>query len=159
MVMVTTSLVPPIIPKVVAGRHGESGLAGRARGPLPVAALASVSPGLDTIYALSMVDKSGRVTDRSVVRELGWGPGTRLEIREQRGIIVVFPAAGGVDFISRQAFLKLPLTVRRWCRIATGDKVLLAADHAVGVLVVHPVAALHALLADIHAAAVRGDAA
>jgi hypothetical protein len=157
--MVTTSLVPPIIPKVVAGRHGESGPAGRARHPLPVAALPSASPAaVDTIYALSMVDKSGRVTDRSIVRELGWGPGTRLEIREQRGIIVAFPAAGGVHFISRQAFLKLPLTVRRWCRIATGDKVLLAADHAVGVLVVHPVA-LHALLADIHAAAVRGDAA
>ncbi|WP_203919739.1 AbrB/MazE/SpoVT family DNA-binding domain-containing protein [Rugosimonospora africana] len=156
----TTSLVPPIIPKVVPGRHGESGPAGRSRPPLPVAALASVSPAaVDTIYALSMVDKSGRVTDRSMVRELGWRPGTRLDIRERRGIIVVSPAASGVDSISRQAFLKLPLTVRRWCRIKTGDKVLLAAHHAVGVLVVHPVAALHALLADVHAAAVRGDAA
>jgi hypothetical protein len=63
-----------------------------------------------------------------------------------------------VHCISERAFLTLPLTVRRWCRIAAGDKVLLAADRATGVLVIHPMAVLHTLLADVHAAALRGDA-
>jgi hypothetical protein len=42
----------------------------------------------DTGYALSAVNKGGRVADRSIVRVLGWVPGTRLDIREQAGIIV-----------------------------------------------------------------------
>jgi hypothetical protein len=113
---------------------------------------------LDTAYALSAVDKSGRLSDRGIVRAMGWAPGTRLHMRERAGLVVVCPAAEGVHCISERAFLTLPLTVRRWCRIAAGDKVLLAADRATGVLVIHPMAVLHTLLADVHAAALRGDA-
>lgn len=47
----------------------------------------------DTAYALSAVDKSGRVADRSIVRVLGGMPGTRLDIREKAGTIVARPAA------------------------------------------------------------------
>lgn len=102
----------------------------------------------DTVYALSAVDKSGRVADRSIVRVLGWVPGTRLDIREQAGIIVVRPAADGVHCIGDRRHLRVPLAVRRWCRLAAGDRVLLAADCAIGVLVAHPLAVLDRLLAD-----------
>jgi hypothetical protein len=81
----------------------------------------------DTVYALSAVDKSGRVADRSIVRVLGWGPGTRLDIREQAGIIVARPAADGVHCVGARGHLHLPLAVRRWCRLTAGDRVLLAA--------------------------------
>ena len=155
----TASVIAPVIPRVVAAGHGGPGQAERLRRPLPLPALGVVcSSAPDPAYALSGVDKAGRVTDRSIVRVLGWEPGTRLDIREQRGIIVVSSAADGVHCISQRAFLKLPLTVRRWCRIEAGDKVLVAADRSAGVLVVHSMAAVHAVLADVHAAALRGDA-
>jgi hypothetical protein len=110
------------------------------------------------IYALSVVDKSGRIADRSIVRMLGWVPGTRLDVHERAGLIVVYPAEDGVHCLSERAFLRLPLTTRRWCRIRAGDRVLVAVQAVSGVLVVHPLARLHSLLADVHAAALCGDA-
>jgi hypothetical protein len=113
----------------------------------------------DTVYALSAVDKSGRVADRSIVRVLGWVPGTRLDIREQAGVIVAWAAADGVHCIDDRGHMHVPLAVRRWCRLTAGDRVLLAADRATGVLVAHPVAVLDRLLADVHAAVAGGGAA
>lgn len=155
----TASFVPPVIPKVVPGGAG-AGPVGRRRRPLPVPALESGSPrATDTVYALSAVDKSGRVADRSIVRVLGWVPGTRLDIREQAGIIVARPAVDGVHYVGDRGHLHLPLAVRRWCRLTAGDRVLLAADPATGRLVAHPLAVLDRLLADVHAAVAGGEAA
>lgn len=155
----TTSFVPPVIPKVAPGGGVGTGPAGRARGPLPIPALAAGSPRVsDTAYALSAVDKSGRVADRSIVRVLGWMPGTRLDIREKAGTIVARPAADAVHFIDDRGHLHLPLAVRRWCRLTPGDRVLLAAIRASGVLVAHPLAVLDRLLADAHAAVEGGEA-
>src|SRR4051812_12793705 len=120
--MVTAPHVPPVIPPAAGGRAG-TGTPGRGRRPLPVPALDGESARVaETVYALSAVDHSGRGTDRSIVRVLGWLPGTRLDIREHAGIILVTTSADGVQCISDSGFLKLPLTVRRWCRIAAGDR-------------------------------------
>jgi hypothetical protein len=113
----------------------------------------------DTVYALSAVDKSGRVADRSIVRALGWVPGTRLDLRERAGVIVASAACDGVLCIDDRGHLHLPLAVRRWCRLAAGDRVLLVADRATGVLVAHPLAVLDRLLAGVHAAVAGGEAA
>jgi hypothetical protein len=94
------------------------------------------------IYAMSVVDKSGRLTDCSIVRALGWVAGTRLDVHERDGLIVVYPAADCVHCVSQQAFVKLPLTVRRWCGIRSGDRVLAAAHPSTGVLVVRSLAML-----------------
>jgi hypothetical protein len=144
VVAVTASLIAPVIPNAAAVRAGP---VGRVRGPLPVAALETSLPAVvDTVYALSAVDKSGRVTDRSLVRALGWAPGTRLDVRERAGIIVVRSVADGVDRVSATGFVKVPLAVRRWCRIRTGDRVLLAGDPTGGVLVIYPLVVVHARL-------------
>jgi hypothetical protein len=108
---------------------------------------------------LSAVDKSGRVADRSIVRVLGWLPGTRLDIREQAGIVVVRGACDGVHRIGDRGYLHLPLAVRRWCRLGAGDQVLLAADRAAGVLVAHPLVVVDRLLAGLHAPIGAGEAA
>jgi hypothetical protein len=102
--------------------------------------------------------KSGRVADRSVVRALGWCPGTRLDIREHRGLITIQPAGDGVHRIDDRGHLCLPLAARRWCHIATGDRVLLAADPTTAVVVAYPLPVLGQVLA-IHATAAGGDAA
>ncbi len=122
--------------------------------------LDSGSPRAVTIaYAVSAVDKSGRVADRNVVRAMGWAPGTRVSIRERGGTIVVAPATDGVHRIDDRGYLLLPLAVRRWCHLTAGDRLLLAADPAAGVLVGHCFAVLDRLLADVHAAVAGGEAA
>ena len=114
---------------------------------------------VDIAYVVSAVDKSGRVADRTVVRAMGWAPGTRLGIRERGGTIVVAPAVDGVHRIDDRGYLLLPAAVRRWCHLTPGDRLLLAADSAAGVLVGHCFAVLDRLLADVHAAAVGGEPA
>ncbi len=100
---------------------------------------------------MSTVDKSGRVADRSVVRLLGWLPGTRLEIRERAGVVVAEVAGDGVCRIDGRGHLILPLIVRRWCGLTAGDRLLLAADPAGGVLAGYPLAALDRLLGAVPA--------
>src|SRR5207244_6349436 len=124
-----------LVPSGAAG----AGRAHRGRRPPPVPALDSGSPrATTTVYAFSAVDKSGRVADRSIVRVLGWVPGRRLDIREQAGIVVASAATDGVHSISERGHLHLPLAVRRWCRLAAGDRILLAADRPACVLVPFP---------------------
>jgi hypothetical protein len=155
--VVTVSVVAPVIPPTSRGGRAEPGQGGRVRRPLPLPALGPCSDAMETVYALSGVDKAGRVTDRGVVHGLGWSPGTRLDIREQDGVIVVQRAVDGVHCISQRAFLKVPLTVRRWCGIPPGGRVLLAAYGTAGVLLIYPLARLHAVLADVHAAVLAGE--
>ncbi|WP_328418598.1 AbrB/MazE/SpoVT family DNA-binding domain-containing protein [Micromonospora sp. NBC_00389] len=112
----------------------------------------------DTVYALSAVDKSGRVADRSILRALGWVPDTRLHIREHTGIIVASATTHGVHCVGEPGYLHLPLAVRRWCRLAAGDRVLLAADRGSGVLMAYPLAVLDRLLAGVQVAMAGGEA-
>jgi hypothetical protein len=160
VVAVTTSVVPPVIPRTGQARHAGTGSSGRRRAPLPVPAL---DPGsaraVGIVYAVSAVDKSGRVADRNVVRAMGWAPGTRVSIRERAGTIVVAPDLGGVHRIDDRGHLLLPLAVRRGCHLTAGDRLLFAADPAAGVLVGHCFAVLDRLLADIHTAVAGGEAA
>jgi hypothetical protein len=154
VVLVTASFVPALTPTAVPGGAGP---VGRGRRPLPVPALEAVPPpAAGTVYALSAVDKSGRVADRSVVRALGWAPGTRLDIREQAGIIVAAAAPDGTCRVDGRGHLRLPLAARRRCRLAAGDRVLLAADCAAGVLLAYPLAALDRLLAGARGTAAGG---
>ncbi|HEY7274010.1 MAG TPA: AbrB/MazE/SpoVT family DNA-binding domain-containing protein [Actinoplanes sp.] len=103
------------------------------------------------------MDKSGRVADRSIVQALGWTPRSRLEIRERSGIILARAAGNGVHRIDDRGHLRLPLAVRRWCRLAAGDRLLFAADPATGVLTAHPPAVLDRLLAGVHATLAAGE--
>jgi hypothetical protein len=111
-----------------------------------------------TVYGLATIDCHGRIADRAVVGALGWAPGTRLGIRECGGLVLVTADREGVFSVTGQGHVRLPATVRRWCGLVTGDRVLLAADPARGVLVVHPPAALDAMIGQVHATVLAGDA-
>ncbi|MDW5325330.1 hypothetical protein [Plantactinospora sp. KLBMP9567] len=156
-----TTSVPPVVPKSIPrGAAADPETPGRTRQPLPVPASdAQFARATDTVYALSAVDKRGRIGDRSIVQVLGWAPGTRLDIRERAGIIMVRAALDGVHRIDSRGYLVLPLAVRRWCRLAAGDRVLLAADPINGVLAAHPLATLDRLLAGAHEVVAGGEVA
>lgn len=155
--------LPAVIPPVTLhdrtdSAHGlrRPGLAKRP--PLPLSRLPVTREG-STVYGLATLDTHGRIADRTVIAALGWAPGTRLAIAENSGLIVVSSVRHGVFRLTAQGHLRLPATVRQWCALTMGDRVLLAAEIEAGVLIVHPPAALDAMTAPIHAVVLGGDVA
>ena len=128
---------------------------GRRR--VPLARLAPPPREGRAFYALAAVDCHGRIGDRALPRALGWPVGTRLEIREDRGLIVVLADPRGVFRVTGPGYVQLPAVVRHWCALAAGDRVFLAADPLAGRLVVHPPAAVDAMVAAAHAAVWGGE--
>jgi hypothetical protein len=152
--------LPAVIPPVTLHDRTDSphglrrpGLAKRP--PLPLSRL-PMTRQASTVYGLATLDTHGRIADRAVMTALGWAPGARLAIAENNGLIVVSAAAHGVFRLTAQSHLLLPATVRQWCALTTGDRVLLAAELDAGMLVVHPPVALDAMTAPIHAAVLGG---
>ncbi|GIF69263.1 hypothetical protein Ais01nite_72980 [Asanoa ishikariensis] len=111
----------------------------------------------DTVYALTAVDRSGRIGARGILAELGWLPGTRLAVSERAGVITLRVAGEGRSRVDRRGYLILALTVRRWCRLATGDQLLLVADRRTAVVTGYPLPVLDRLL-DAASAAGHGGA-
>jgi hypothetical protein len=127
-----------------------------ARRPLPLLALVEQRAGA-AVYGMSTVDPGGRIADRAIMAALGWVAGERLDIRAAAGLIAVVADARGVFRITPHRFLHLPVAARRWCRLAAGDRVLLAAYPQTGLLVVHAPAVLDAVVNRVHAAALGGS--
>jgi hypothetical protein len=151
--LVVAPVVPPVPPTDQYVRPGgRTPAGGGARRVLPLAALG-------TIRGLAAVDSRGRVADHHVMAALGWAAGTRLDIGERGGLILVRAHPQGVFSVTSQAHLRLPATVRQWCRLVPGDRVMLAADPAQGLLVVHPPATLDAMIMQFHASVLGGEAA
>lgn len=122
--------------------------------PMPFASNQKVPGG---IYGLAKIDHRGRLTDAAVERALGWPPGTRLNIQETNGVIVVSVDDRGVFTMSNQGHLCLPLPVRRWCGLDAGDQVLLAVGQPADRLFVYPSTTLDELLGEHHLALFGGD--
>lgn len=106
-----------------------------------------VIPTLD----IARVDRSGRVSARSLLDQLGWRPGHRLRVDVFDGAILIWPATDGLPLVGARGDLVLPVAVRQMCAINTGDLVVLAAEHTRDLLIVHPAATVARLLADLHA--------
>ena len=161
--MVSLPSLPSVIPAVAMSDRPEvprwrPPARPVARRPLPLAKLSEGRAGSAT-YGLSTLDTSGRIADRQVMQALTWTAGCRLDIRESEGLAVVAADDSGVFRVTGKGYVHLPATVRHWCRLEQGDRVLLAAYPSAGVLVVHTPAALDALIDAIHAKALREVAA
>lgn len=102
-------------------------------------------------YGLAAVDLHGRVADRALYDAMNWRPGQALTLTTLQQSIVAVPDTHGAVRIGATGNLRLPAGLRRRCGLRTGDRVLLAADLGARVLVLHPPAALDALLATHHA--------
>ncbi len=109
------------------------------------------------VYGTAAIDCNGRVAEATVISALGWAPGTRLNIRENGGLMLITADGHGVFRLTGQGHLRLPATVRHWCGLVAGDRVLLAADPTAGLLVVHPPAAVDAMIAELHARVLGSD--
>lgn len=157
VVAVTSTLVAPVIPSATGhDRVPGSGAPGAASArKIPVPELPELRKG-SAVYGLATLDHRGRIADLSTVRVMGWSRHTRLDIREHGGLLLVSASPQGVFSLTTQGHVRLPTTVRRWCGLDTGDRVLLMAEPGAGLLVVHPPAALDAMVGWLHEAALGG---
>ncbi|GLL02156.1 hypothetical protein [Dactylosporangium matsuzakiense] len=121
--------------------------------PAPLPTLpASSSPWQESLPALDIarLDRSGRVSARSLLDALGWRPGHRLRIDVNHSTVLIRAEADGRHSIGARGDLALPVAVRQMCAINTGDMVVLAAEPAHDLLILHPAATVARLLADLH---------
>ena len=109
------------------------------------------------VYGLSAIDDRGRITDRVIVRALGWPAGLRLDICESDGILTVRAAPDGAYQVTAHGHLRLPAALRHRCSLAAGDRVLLAADPDRSRLAIYPPATLDTALAHQAPATVGGE--
>ncbi len=118
-------LVPPRENPSLAGHdRAESG-----RFPLP-ALVGHEAAGTNLVCAVGSVDARGRVSDRAVVRRLGWQVGTRLQLRIVSGSVIIHARDDGLFTLTGQGYVRLPAPARHRCALHGGDKVLLAADRS-----------------------------
>jgi len=129
----------------------------RGSRPAPPVAPLPAAGGQSGIYGLAKIDHRGRVTDATVERALGWPPGTRPNIQETNGVIVVSVDDRGVVTMPNQGHLCLPLPVRRWCRLDPGDQVLLTVGQHANRLFVYPSTTLDELLGEHRLALFGGE--
>lgn len=93
------------------------------------------------------MDDRGRVTDRSLFRALGWGPGTFIHVEVDGGVAVVTSGPGGPGRLTTPGQLRLPATIRHQLGLRPGDRVLLVARPAAARLLLYAPAVIDALLA------------
>jgi len=119
VVLVTVEPPPIVVPPVYLPRGGRGVRGGLAdlplrRLPLPLAALLEPREG-SLLYAMTTVDQSGRIADRSVIRSMSWQASVRLDVYEQQGLIIVRPDNRGSQAVNGRGFLAIPAAIRRWC--------------------------------------------
>ncbi|WP_422733089.1 hypothetical protein ACN26Y_18050 [Micromonospora sp. WMMD558] len=111
--------------------------------PMPVPPDAARGAGIRCV--VTPVDRDGRLADRSALKLMGWAAGQAVELTIEPGPIVV-ARTGRTVRINPRGHLRLPLTVRRRCRIAAGNRVLVVANQRRVELLVIPMATLDDML-------------
>jgi hypothetical protein len=96
------------------------------------------------------LDRSGRLSARSLLRALGWVSGHRVDIDVIDAVIAVTSSVTGRHGVDRRGDLAVPAATRRLCGVGTDQPVVLAAYPSAGLIVVHPAATVVLLLADLH---------
>src|SRR5687768_3448240 len=117
----TISYIRPIVPETAPGN--ATGASARAIGqPLPLIAVQASRPSRQTnvLYRMATVDHRGRVADRHVTAALEWDAGTRLNIREHDGLLVVTADPHGVFKLTKEGYLRLPADARRVAGLSSG---------------------------------------
>ncbi|MEU0465232.1 AbrB/MazE/SpoVT family DNA-binding domain-containing protein [Amycolatopsis sp. NPDC006131] len=155
----TGAVIKPVIPATPSPHDGCTAVGiGTTRRTLPLPAMPAPRTN-SVVYGMAAVDCRGRVADRATLTALSWTPGTRLDIREARDLLLIRRDDYGMFTVTKQGHLRLPATIRHRCRLIAGDRVLLATHPQLNLLIIHPPAALDDLLAQRHTEVLRGDPA
>lgn len=121
----------------------------RHQGPpnsgLPLDELVTVLPEPALRCIVTSSDRAGRLADRSLLRHLGWCRRTAVRF-DLYGDVILVAAASSTTSITTQGHLRLPLGVRRRCRIEAGTRLLVAAWPDTDTLVVCTMAAVQEMV-------------
>ncbi|WP_346133261.1 hypothetical protein [Lentzea roselyniae] len=100
-------------------------------------------------YAVVLLDSDGRLTDQRLFSQLGWTPGTRVDIGVSDGheIVVRRDDQGDWTLTARNMVL-IPAPLRHWCGYDAGDAVLVVAVPSMSAVVLHDLEALDQALPD-----------
>jgi hypothetical protein len=147
---VVPALLPPLRRPADAAERRRPG----AR-PLP-APVFPARPERDLRFGLAVLDRYGRVADRATLRTLAWGPGQALALSLTAGSVLAVAGPDPSVRVGNDGYLRLPVGVRRACHLTAGDRLLLVAEPDAGRLLLHPPAALTALLTAHDAAIAEG---
>ena len=120
--------------------------------PLPLTSLYQLSRDTTMLYDVSRVDDSGRISNRDIIRALGWQPGDKLDVIPALGGIVMLSSPDGLLTVSARPFIFIPAAARRLHNIETGDHVLLAAAPEYRLVIIHTRQAMNDMLARYHSA-------
>jgi len=101
---------------------------------------------------MARLDCHGRIADRTVLHAVGWPAGHRLTIHEAAGTLTVTPDPAGHHQVTGGGHIRIPAALRHRYGLATGDRVLLAADSDRSCLAIYPPAALDLALRPTHSA-------
>jgi bifunctional DNA-binding transcriptional regulator/antitoxin component of YhaV-PrlF toxin-antitoxin module len=108
---------------------------------------------------MGRVDASGRVSDRTVMRALGWQAGDRLTVTAAGGVVIAHRDPAGLLGVTGSACLTIPAALRRRCGLEPGVRVLLTAAPARQVLAACSLAVVdEAIRAKVPALAADGGA-
>lgn len=100
-------------------------------------------------YAVVLLDSDGRLTDQRLFSQLGWTPGTRLDIGVGDGHeIVVRRDKEGAWALTARNMVLVPAPLRRWCGYDAGDPVLVVAVPSMSAVVLHSLETLDQALPD-----------
>ncbi|MBN1171102.1 MAG: hypothetical protein JXA67_02915 [Micromonosporaceae bacterium] len=101
-------------------------------------------------YAVTTMDASGRLADRSAVGCLGWASGHPVGVRVAAGLIAVTTTREGGRVLGVGGRVRLPAAVRWALRLEPGCRLLLAACPSRRLLVAYPLAVVDAMVAGYH---------
>lgn len=136
---------------VAALTNRRQGAQALARG-LPLARLmAPERNGTLHVVVTTTIDGRGRVADRSPLRLLGWGANHPVAVSLAQCAPVIIVRPGGSQTISGQGHLRLPLAIRRVCRLEARDRLLVVAFPRRGLLAAYPMATVDVMLLAYHA--------
>jgi bifunctional DNA-binding transcriptional regulator/antitoxin component of YhaV-PrlF toxin-antitoxin module len=151
----TGGVVGAVVPSITSVRGSTAPT--RPRVPLPLPPIRPTAAPSSLLFGVATIDRDGRLAEAVLIGALDWEVGTRLNIRVRSGLVLVEPDPHAVFRITRRGQVRLPVSVRDWCGLAAGHRVLLTADPAHGRLVVHPPAAVTAMVSHFHTAALGGE--
>ncbi|MFI6074043.1 hypothetical protein ACIA5C_20980 [Actinoplanes sp. NPDC051343] len=153
----SAAVIPSLIPpgKAEAARW-QAPAAPMRRPPLPLIKLTERRKGT-AVYGLTTLGHNGRLADNKVFGALGWVADVRLDIRQSANLILVAADEHGLFGLDKLGRFHLPAAARNFCRLHTGDRLLLAAYPDGGLLVVHAPAALDEVVERVYAEALEGE--
>jgi hypothetical protein len=152
--------LPALLPRLTLadreGGHRPSARGSRSRRPLALPRLPEPVR-RDVVFGMGRLDAGGRITDRATMTNLRWSPGHRVRYTIRDGLIIAAIDPTGQRCVGERGQLRLPVAIRRACRLSAGDQILLAAIPERQRLILHPPATLAALTAGVYDSVIGGE--